>query len=400
VLDFTSAAYLGIKHSSTSLNPWSRIALSKPAAIAEPPGASAAAMTLATLQNCQSSSLATSTLHLLWDIGGLLPATRTQLFIDSGAYAVGRWGAERARARGIITQRFRHFDTASLENALKEKLQPGFVPTVLADGFCPACGRVAPLPEYLCAMTGFGGSLIVDDTQALGILGTRRLYDSGPYGKGGGGSLCWHNVGARARKNVLLVSSLAKAFNVPLAALSGDMGAIRAFEAASRTRVHCSPPAVAAICAMSHALSVNEKTGDRRRLHLSGLVDRFQTRMASIGLNPIGNFFPVQAIAVPEGWTSLGFVAALRRHGIHTVATRSSEMPKTRVSFVLSAAHAQSDVDELVHAVGRLLKSGWATRHRRHYSLASSQAHHQQTSNEPQSRRHATTLGASAARDR
>ena len=91
-------------------------------------------------------------------------------------------------------------------------------PVIVADGFCPGCGRPAPLYEYLHCVTGRGGYVVLDDTQALGIWGTGP-GSKNPYGSGGGGPLRLH--GLRSPR-VILGSSLAKGFGVPLAGLSGS----------------------------------------------------------------------------------------------------------------------------------------------------------------------------------
>ena len=41
----------------------------------------------------------------------------------------------------------------------------------MTDGFCPGCGRAAPLREYLESARAQRGLLVLDDTQAIGVLG-------------------------------------------------------------------------------------------------------------------------------------------------------------------------------------------------------------------------------------
>ena len=62
------------------------------------------------------------------------------------------------------------------------------LPVVVADGICAACGRIVPTDDYFSSVSLVGGLLVMDDTQALGLLGARP--DKGaPLGHGGGGSL-------------------------------------------------------------------------------------------------------------------------------------------------------------------------------------------------------------------
>jgi 8-amino-7-oxononanoate synthase len=72
VLNFTSALYLGLRHPSWSLRPWAQLTTGAPAALAPPPGARMVADMLAALQGCERAALAPSTLHLFWDLFGMV----------------------------------------------------------------------------------------------------------------------------------------------------------------------------------------------------------------------------------------------------------------------------------------------------------------------------------------
>jgi len=99
--DFTSALYLGLRHGAGSLRPWARLTTGRPAALADPPGAREVAGALAALAGCGAGSLAPSTLHLFWDLFGVLAAggppctwTRGRTRWRAGARS-GRRGAGR-----------------------------------------------------------------------------------------------------------------------------------------------------------------------------------------------------------------------------------------------------------------------------------------------------------------
>jgi 8-amino-7-oxononanoate synthase len=83
---------------------------------------------------------------------------------------------------------------------------------------------------------------------------------------------------------VLVISSLAKGFGVPVSALSGSGDVVRWFEERSETRVHCSPPSVAVIHATEHALVVNQERGDALRQLLAQLVGLIRKKLAEVGL--------------------------------------------------------------------------------------------------------------------
>ena len=114
MLDFTSALYLGMGHSSRSLPPFERLTLGKPAALDAPPGSGAVERDLAALTGCDRALLAPSTLHLYWDIFGMFLSGGVSIFLDAGSYPVARWGVERARAAGTPMRAFRQHSPDAL----------------------------------------------------------------------------------------------------------------------------------------------------------------------------------------------------------------------------------------------------------------------------------------------
>jgi 8-amino-7-oxononanoate synthase len=223
----------------------------------------------------------------------------------------------------------------------------------VTDGFCPGCGKPAPLAAYLENTRAFGGQLIVDDTQALGILG-HSPGPGAPYGTGGGGSLRWSNV---VDPDMLVGSSLAKGFGVPVAVLAGSDTLIRRFEAQSETQVHSSPPSIAVIHAAEHALVVNQEAGDALRLRLAQRVYYFHERLAGVGFSAIGGLFPVQTLTpIPEVDAVLLYERLLRL-GVRTVLRRSHNGHGPLISFLITALHNQTDIDRAVDTLARALRS-------------------------------------------
>jgi 8-amino-7-oxononanoate synthase len=345
MLDFTSALYLGLRHPSESLRPWSQLTLGVPAALASPPGAEAVAQEIARLQGCGRGVLGPSTFHLFWDVFGMFSRRPVAVYVDAGAYPIARWGVERAAARGVPVREFAHGDVEALRRALREDRHRR--PVLLTDGFCPSCGKAAPLRAYLDSLRAFGGWLIVDDTQALGILGRSPAPDA-PYGRGGGGMLPQLQI---TGPDVLVISSLAKGFGAPAAVLCGSKAAVDQFEQNSETRMHCSQPAVAVIRAAEHALIANRYDGDRLRKRLAGLVALFRRCVAQTGLVLAGGLFPVQSL-VPSG-----HLDALRLHenllhcGIRAVLGHASGGHGLRLSFLITARHSPEEIDRAADAL-------------------------------------------------
>lgn len=340
VLDFTSALYLGLRHPSPSLRPWPGLTTGKPAALEPAPGSAAIAGRFAALVGCERATPVTSTLHLFWDLFGLLARDRVRIYMDERTYAIARWGVERAAARGVPVREFPHRDATKLRALIEQDRHTMRRPIVVADGFCPNCGGAAPVTEFLQCVAPLNGYVVLDDTQALGVLG-----------KQGGGSLRWQGIKS---PDVIVGSSLAKAFGSPMAMLAGSASLIRLFEEQSATRVHCSPPSLAALHAAEHALTTNNALGGRLRRHLAQLVHRFHAGLHAIGLAADGGLFPVQTLR-PAGIAADVLYQRLLRLGIRTILMRRCCAIGARVAFLITAQHRYSDIDRAVEAIGRAM---------------------------------------------
>jgi 8-amino-7-oxononanoate synthase len=348
MLDFTSALYLGLRHPIPSLRPWPGLTTGKPAALEPPPGSAIIAGKFAALVGCERATPVTSTLHLFWDLFGVLARDRVRIYMDQGTYAIARWGVERAAARGVPVRRFPHHDAATLRTLIDQDRHARRRPIVVADGFCPSCGNPAPVAEFLQSAARHGGHVILDDTQALGVLGEQG---GGPYGRGGGGSLQWEGVES---SEVIVGSSLAKGFGVPMAMLAGSASLIRRFEAQSETRVHCSPPSVADLRAAEHALAINRTEGDQLRRNVAQLVRRFHAGLRAIGLAADGGLFPVQILR-PAGVAAEVLYQRLLVLGIRSIVIRRCREIGTQVAFLITALHRRSQIDQAVEAIGRAI---------------------------------------------
>jgi 8-amino-7-oxononanoate synthase len=354
VLDFTSALYLGLRHPSPSLRPWSGLTTGKPAMLEQAAGSAVIAARFAALAGCERATPVTSTLHLFWDLFGVLGRDPMRIYMDAGTYAIARWGVERAAARGVPVRRFPHHDAAALRRMIEEE-GPARRPIVVADGFCPTCGGSVPAAEYLRCVEQHDGHLVLDDTQALGVLGEP---DGSPYGRGGGGSLRWQGI---ASPHVIVGSSLAKGFGTPMALLAGSASIIRRFEEQSETRIHCSPPSLAALYAAEHALAVNRTHGDRLRQRLARLVRQFRAGLRVLGLGAEGGLFPVQILRA-VGIAAETLHARLLHLGIRTIVIRRCCDIGARVAFLISVLHRSSDIDQAVEAIGRAMRLDHSTR--------------------------------------
>jgi 8-amino-7-oxononanoate synthase len=207
---------------------------------------------------------------------------------------------------------------------------------VVCDGLCPRCGRPAPLGAYIQLIAGREGCVVVDDTQAIGILG--------PCGGGTARHLGIKDPG------LLVLASFAKGFGAPIAALAGSASAVAAYERASGCRVHSSPPSAASMRALDRAVRLNAHVGDVLRARLWERVQRFRSGVGAMGLRTDNGVFPVQAVS---GMTRspAAVHGELRRAGVRTVLRAGPA--GAELCFVLGARHRLRDIDRAVTVLAR-----------------------------------------------
>jgi 8-amino-7-oxononanoate synthase len=354
VADFTDARYLGLQHGSAELPGWAALTLGRPATLTEPPGAAEVAAALARLQGAAAATLLPSTLHLFWDLlRQLAQSSRSALLLDAGAYPILHWAAEGAAAAGARVWRFAHHDAAALAALARDAVGHGLRPVVVCDGFCTGCNRAAPLRAYSRIAAAHDGTLVLDDTQALGVLG-RAPCAACPYGHGGGGSLRWHGLDSA---RIAVGASLAKGFGAPLAALSGSADLVARFVRDSSVRVHCSPPSLAALQAAQAALDGNARAGAHWRARLLDLVRRLRSSLVRAGLAAVGTLpFPVQSFVSRHALGAATLLRLARRladGGVRTLLTRGCQGLAPRLSFLVTARHGAAHIDRVAALLAR-----------------------------------------------
>ena len=349
MLDFTSSLYLGFEHPSSDLPAWPQLTLGKPAALEELPGIPRLERELASLAGCEQSVVGHSTLHLFWDLFGILANRDVSIFLDRGAYPIAHWGAERAAISGVRVRTFPPHNVTALRWALSSAGRNR--PVIVTDGFSPSSGTAAPLADYADLAGSRGGLVVVDDTQALGVFGSSGVGGS-PFGKGGGGSLQKFGL---TTSGIVVVSSLAKAFGVPIAMLGGSAALVKEFREDSQTRVHCSPPSAAEVGAAFHALKENRRVGDAVRCGLGQRVTYFRRGLKSLGILASRTLFPVQPLRLPHDMNVRAFYEELLEGGIQSILHRNPDNGDVQCSFVLTARHRLIDIDNalesLIHAM-------------------------------------------------
>lgn len=350
--DLSSCSYLGFQHSASELEPWDKLTYGVPAsALPNSEEVERVADGVANLLGAESATLGVSTFHMAWDIFGMLCQEGVAIYADNDVYPVTRWGVERAACRGVPVCYFPHYDVDFLLAELEKDAPLRLRPIIAADGVGLTDGTPAPCLQMLDAAERFGGHLIIDDTQALGVLGHSPTA-ANPYGRGGGGTLRWCGV---QNPNVSVLGSMSKALGVPIAFLAGTRALTRWFDRNSETRLHCSPPSTAHLRAAARALVLNEVEGDglRERLerNVRGLRDCLKQRRLSV----LGGVFPVQTLLISEppgpAVDAPEVHERLLQRGVRTLLRKASGSDSFYVSMVVTARHDLAQLERVTEIV-------------------------------------------------
>lgn len=253
-----------------------------------------------------------STTHAALDVIPAVVGSRGLILIDEGAYAISEQAARQARAFGAEQIRFAHNDCASLQRQLRAQPRARRK-LVVCDGVYSADGRSAPLKEFAALAAHYNAFVYVDDAHGLGILGSAPGADA-PYGAGGGGIVLHQGVTSR---RILYVSSLSKAFGVPLAFVAGSGPLVDFVQRVAGSIVHSSPPALPLVAAARAVLRLNALYGDDRRRRILANVRTFSSALHQHGIGAVTDtLYPLRTVRIVSGAATL---RALHRNGLHAI---------------------------------------------------------------------------------
>ncbi|MET1087153.1 MAG: hypothetical protein ABWY04_08535 [Arthrobacter sp.] len=332
--DFTSALFLGQHHPSVGFRPWTEFTTGVPAALRELPEAGLLAASISTRQQAEAGLVARSALHGLMDVLQALPRPGDVLLVDEGAYPLAQWACRAAAARGVRVVTFPHFRPPAVVRKTTT--------WVVTDGWCPGCGRPAPLGA-MQALVGQSGRVIVDDSLAFGVLG-RRSKGSG-FGDGTG-TARWLGLG---HSGLLWLGSLAKAYGTPVTVITGDAGTIGRLTRHGGNRLHSSPPSAADLGAGLSALHNPHLPRLRDRLYR--LTQWLRQAFRDLGLAPLGMPFPIVGTPVDSLQLARRWRSSLAERGLQTLVQLPRCRPGALLSAVVRADHQQQDLDRLVRAL-------------------------------------------------
>jgi 8-amino-7-oxononanoate synthase len=257
---------------------------------------------------------------------------QTEIFADRLNHASLNDAMLLARVR---FRRYAHCDVAALEGVLARSQARNRL--VVTDAVFSMDGDVAPLDRILALCDRHDAWLLVDDAHGFGVLG------------GGAGSLA--RFGLRSER-IVYMGTLGKAAGVGGAFVAAPEPLIELLVQRARPYIYTTagPPALAA--ALLKSLELIE-TEPWRRERLSALARRLRDGLQAGRWRLLPSDTAIQPLIVGGNEETVALSEALAARGILVPAIRPPTVPQgsARLRISLSAAHAEADVDELLHAL-------------------------------------------------
>ncbi len=241
---------------------------------------------------------------------------------------------------GARFKRFAHNDCAALEAQL-QKAPAEVGKLVVVDAVYSMDGDRAPLVELAHLCEQYQATLMADDAHGLGVFGPE-----------GAGTVA--DLGLSVRQVPVLMGTLGKALGTAGAFVAGDDELIESLVQFARSYIYTTaiPPATAA--ATLAALDVLREENWRQQ-HLHRLISIFQSSARQRELPIMASDSAIQPLLVGDAGKALQISERLREQGVLVTAIRPPTVPAgtARLRVALSAAHQESDIEQLVDALSR-----------------------------------------------
>lgn len=278
---------------------------------------------------------------------GIVPALVGQgdaLFSDALNHACLIDGARLSRAQ---VHRYAHADLAALERALAAS--PARRKLVMTDAVFSMDGDVADIPALLSLCEHHDALLLLDDAHGFGVLG--------PQGRG---TLAHFGLaGAQASQRILYMATLGKAAGVAGAFVAGPDPLVEWLLQKTRSYIFATAAPALLACALSASLRLIHD-GEQRRVDLRARIAQLRTGLCAIlpetGWRLGESTTAIQPLVIGSNDAALALMEGLRARGLWVPAIRPPTVPEgtARLRIALSAAHASTDVDRLLHALADL----------------------------------------------
>ncbi|MEO8331334.1 MAG: 8-amino-7-oxononanoate synthase [Gallionella sp.] len=206
---------------------------------------------------------------------------------------------------------------------------------IITDAVFSMDGDLAPLPELLALCEQHNAWLLVDDAHGFGMLGRQ-----------GRGSMAHFKIDS---PRIIYMATLGKAAGVSGAFVAAEQVVIDTLINHARSYVYttATPPALAS--AVLASLRLIEQGGELRA-HLQRLIAQLRSGLGDLQWKLMPSTTAIQPLLIGDNQQALKLSEGLRERGIWVAAIRPPTVPQgtARLRITLSAAHTESDVEQLV----------------------------------------------------
>ncbi|CDS50967.1 8-amino-7-oxononanoate synthase [Polaromonas sp. CG9_12] len=266
------------------------------------------------------------------------------IFSDALNHACLIDGARLSRAQ---IHRYAHADLAALARELAQSSARRKL--VISDAVFSMDGDSADITALLALCEQHDALLLLDDAHGFGVLG--------PQGRG---SLAAAGlIGPKASRRVLYMATLGKAAGVAGAFVAGHDALVEWLLQKTRSYIFATAAPALLASALRASLQLIEHE-DWRRIHLQHLITRLRNGLTA-GLQGSDwqlsdSQTAIQPLLIGRNDDALAAMEGLRQRGIWVPAIRPPTVPEgtARLRIALSAAHTETDVDQLIEALSSL----------------------------------------------
>ncbi|MGB0935621.1 MAG: glycine C-acetyltransferase [Alphaproteobacteria bacterium] len=232
-------------------------------------------------------------------------------------------------------------DMAALEKKLQEA-QDCRYRMIVTDGVFSMDGFTAKLPEICALAEKYDAMVTVDDSHAVGVLGSKGQGTADHYGV--------------ADRVDIFTGTLGKGLGGSAGGyVSGKAEVIEWLRQRSRTYLFSNalPPAIS--CASIRALEMLEESAElRETLHSNTAM--FRQGMENLGFELLPGSHPIVPVMLGDANLATNISNALLKEGIYVIGFSFPVVPKgeARIRVQISAAHTPEQIQKAIDAFGKV----------------------------------------------
>jgi len=238
--------------------------------------------------------------------------------------------------------KYAHNDMKDLEAKLKH-CDPDQIKLIVVDGIFSMEGDIARLPEIVSLSEKYGGSIMVDDAHAIGVIG-----------KNGSGTAS--HFGLTDQVDLIMGT-----FSKSLASIGGFIAAEKAvinyIKHHSRALMFSASMTPSSAASVLAAIDIMESEPERIQ-HLLDITSYARNRFNEIGFDTGKSESPIIPLFIRDDIKALQMAKRLLEEGVFINPVVSPAVPKENciIRFSLMATHTYDQVDKAIEKISSVAK--------------------------------------------